>query len=1734
MADFYRPVQTETRRELDKIARERGSDGVTFQLGGSPKLPTDFEKSLREGGYYEAVSPDAAQELRWDAPALSQATAAEQLTDPWGYTVTPRGPQQVGPMVPPQYERTTPGPVVRPIPHYKRYHLPADKSRWDKLVEKSTSGPGSSSKILTPEEYAERNYTFEVNAARYELEAMSPEESGIYPMPRFNPIDFQTAFQEMGTQMAPEDLKRVSDIVTGVTSYFDKQYGAERGVSERQQRIAAMTGSPYAQTSRFGQEPLDAYGVAPFYGPSGRDYEKLFKAIEAFDVFEKITIMEEVGGLEAAVHIGGEAGTGAVGLGGFVMLVNEETRKNFAESPMARMATGQITRAQYRKELLDRFNALPTKAQWALYIGAPHNLIPLGPLDDIFKALLKGGVWTLRGTRVGPRGVIKGIPDYGGGVLGQFPGLIGGTGTVIKTADQLTALVTRPIIRGVNDAASAVARGTGRAAYAGFNTAFPVEVAYAAPARYGFPNEPTSYDELYLRGLESEYGTAFGPEGQGQFIITPGDETEVAAFKLWQNSNVGPDSPNLALRKSIRRNLDNAVTLSKEMLTDVFARSHNLQKRIHAEYDRIGEKMPDYMKVGTIMAAARGGTHSKAFGRYAQVTNAVARQLGGLNAGWVNDFLKLAHGLDVMKMHPGRIDASTGYTPEIYTAHMRQLHSQIEVIAGPDAWNKVKHASELVRDEYQLMLDERVTQGLVDAELAVTLKQDYPWYNTIRYMESQNFGININLYDDIASNNNRVVGNSDNGLRHLADISMDVYDQQDAPLNVLLSAILRHEHLMAVNEAADSMVMALLKDPSSAVMVRKRGTIVVDLTGQVLGAEGPARSIEYLYAGKTALAQAEGAVYRVLDDDVKAMVERPGARKIRGRMTRRTEDTEIIQVWEGGKPVMYEVPAWAAENLKHLVDFDQSLFERVLRAAQAPFRAALTAYNPAFMAANWLHEMWVLGAVHGIMPWDMVINTGHAMKNIFKEDRLLVEMTENRGLVLGLTGDVQLAGVGRGRGDIRKGGYDPRNLKAIGKKYGVSEPGGSFVLRDSRDYKRFMSAKGVLRGLNAVSQALEVSSRRTLYESGINRGMSPAASAAFAREGMVDYARWGTAIHLADAAFLYLNAGLQGALMPIRAITGKNPGARRRAAMGLLGYTGITAGIYAHNRQFKDPENNYYDIPLRERLGGLVIMLPGGKRQADGSYKPNYINILPFARELAFLSGSMTFMLEKLDGRVEGGIGTLLTGIIDQVNPLSAMTPFESQGSSMPKLQNVPYPTQVGELVSEMADNYDNFRKRPIVDPATEGLPASERFNADTSDTAKSISKLVPLEPPYIDHMIKFGGVTRDIVAGADYVARMIDPDRVPQEVQDIVGQLFIISDSWPDDMVALKQREYLNELDPAIVDLKAVNMEFRKQQRDHNYPVLSSVTDRVIGDGGYERARHAKDHAITSAGASLEATKLANKQLSNSREISHKMQWASDNRLETGEIDPRKWRKERRLNSAIVHTSLLALTGQFPTAIQVIKGRAGYSGYIEAIATMSGLWPDERTKGELLYSGWVGLEHQIFPEEMSPTDIGIAERHADPTPLFRAQEEFWNALSTSEQKLLIDERTSRATPTERLYIEDMQTLMPYFKVDTDVLKILVGQEKEGWERYMAATTTTMKNHLIQEYELQGVIGEVDDRKLYLREIEEIGIALNRWQFVDPKQAITIAAEVERLKRVERVTSYQETNPQAVGAGQSP
>ena len=96
---------------------------------------------------------------------------------------------------------------------------------------------------------------------------------------------------------------------------------------------------------------------------------------------------------------------------------------------------------------------------------------------------------------------------------------------------------------------------------------------------------------------------------------------------------------------------------------------------------------------------------------------------------------------------------------------------------------------------------------------------------------------------------------------------------------------------------------------------------------------------------------------------------------------------------------------------------------------------------------------------------------------------------------------------------------------------------------------------------------------------------------------------------------------------------------------------------YARNRTFTDECNNYYDVPLRDRYGSIVVMLNGcGEQQADGTYKPKYVKIVPFTRELAVPIGGTTFTLEALDKAVPAEMGMFWNATKDQMSPHTVMT----------------------------------------------------------------------------------------------------------------------------------------------------------------------------------------------------------------------------------------------------------------------------------------------------------------------------------------------------------------------------------------------------------------------------------------------------------------------------------------------
>jgi len=291
-------------------------------------------------------------------------------------------------------------------------------------------------------------------------------------------------------------------------------------------------------------------------------------------------------------------------------------------------------------------------------------------------------------------------------------------------------------------------------------------------------------------------------------------------------------------------------------------------------------------------------------------------------------------------------------------------------------------------------------------------------------------------------------------------------------------------------------------------------------------------------------------------------------------------------------------------------------------------------------------------------------------------------------------------------------------------------------------------------------------------------GMAPAiqARAAYeARTGMVDYQRWGSVIHFADAFFLYLNAGVQGALAPLRYAVRPSTGgesrplgaiptpafmrqhaSQTRLAVGIAGLQGLTASLFYMNMANSHERNSYWNIPLKDRVGRLAILLPGDGIYENGVWKSRYINLVPL-REFAFFSGTVTYFLEALFEKGRGvdlmALGGALSG---EMNPVQAVAPIESSAET-PKL-GVRMPTQIGAAVVEGIQNWDDYRNQAIVPPNLQDAPRSEQWNASTTDVARKVGGVIRMSPMMVDHYAKVG-VIGEAMSGADIFIRKFDPN---------------------------------------------------------------------------------------------------------------------------------------------------------------------------------------------------------------------------------------------------------------------------------------------------------------------------------------------------------------------------------------
>ena len=576
-----------------------------------------------------------------------------------------------------------------------------------------------------------------------------------------------------------------------------------------------------------------------------------------------------------------------------------------------------------------------------------------------------------------------------------------------------------------------------------------------------------------------------------------------------------------------------------------------------------------------------------------------------------------------------------------------------------------------------------------------------------------------------------------------------------------------------------------------------------------------------------------------------------------------------MQYWENGVPRAYRVPEEAGNVMAHLSRFERSVPMRVFEALKNPFRWAATAYNPPWMVMNFMYESMQLAVIHHVSPLASVRNLIRATKAIVREDPDFQDMIRNRGLSIGLTG----TGMERTAEDLMKGRVSIRTQKDwqryLGNVGNVMKSPIKFTGKAAEIFEtapRFSAYEAYLKRYTkeaydkAYSQALFEEASVTTPGLGYRKGMRPSLEsidkkvdkevfwkmpsikmrAAYeARTALVDYQRWGYAVHMADALFLYLNAGVQGAIAPLRFMLRqpvKTKGKiwerypyQARAITGIAGLLAINEGVVHWNLTVSSDDNNYWDIPLSERLGGMVIMLPGPGvyDPKTGTHSPRYIKLWP-AREFALFTGPQTYLMEALasdkklsyldnlpplsipgvqarigvEGMAQtGDIGIppmdielaseheryghgldfvqLLGGVVNEINPVHSMVPTDSRYGKA-STPGMAIPTPLGGLAWGIINNWDEFRNRKIIPTYLLGEKAADQYVGSTSSLARRIGGAIGISPMYIDHALSWG-VYQDVVASASWFLETIDPTVPHPFVSYVASELVELRESVED-----------------------------------------------------------------------------------------------------------------------------------------------------------------------------------------------------------------------------------------------------------------------------------------------------------------------------------------------------------------
>jgi hypothetical protein len=424
-------------------------------------------------------------------------------------------------------------------------------------------------------------------------------------------------------------------------------------------------------------------------------------------------------------------------------------------------------------------------------------------------------------------------------------------------------------------------------------------------------------------------------------------------------------------------------------------------------------------------------------------------------------------------------------------------------------------------------------------------------------------------------------------------------------------------------------------------------------------------------------------------------------------------DMDVVSVYRNGVKELYEVPKEIADAAKALNVQQFGILAQVFAIPARIARVGITGLNPAFLLAN-LSKDQLTAAINS--------NTGlrNSVLNPFNFIRALTSAVKHDELY-----DQWIrSGAGGTAFDISREQL-PKTIKSIQSKASVPKYISHTVTHPSQLVRLIEDV--LARGEETTRLQVFSAEKQKLLKMGYSEADALAGAAKESRTSTVNFARRGEWGQQLNAAFLYLNANIQG----VRTLTRNLKEKPVRTTARLVAYAAMPVAL-ATAWNLSDPKRKaiYEDIPDYEKENNLIFITDETTKNENGKWNVIKIPLAPGISSFASIPRLAIEQMQKVD---EYGFMDFASKLVGTVSPFD----FKERAFVS---QFVP---QAIKPSVELMTNQNLFTGFPIASEEELKRSPELQYRDNTSGTAKIVGEKTGISPLKFESFIKstFGGL---------------------------------------------------------------------------------------------------------------------------------------------------------------------------------------------------------------------------------------------------------------------------------------------------------------------------------------------------------------------------------------------------------